>query len=95
MSARDAYVEKLQAQLDVWSAEIATLRAKASKAEADAKFDLKQRIEELEGKQSNAKAKIDEIRHASEDAWEDLRHGVESAWRDLGDAVKSATSRFG
>jgi uncharacterized coiled-coil DUF342 family protein len=94
MSTRDAYVQKLQAQMDIWAAKIDALRAKAHMAEADAKLELNKKIDELEAKQSHTKDKLAEIRDSGDDAWEDLKSGAERAWHDLGDAVKSATSRF-
>jgi uncharacterized protein YhaN len=94
MSMKESYQQKLQAQLDEWGAEIDKLKAKADKAEADAKLEYYEQIEDMRVKQETAKDKLAELTAASDDAWEDLKAGVEGAWLALGDAVGNATSRF-
>jgi uncharacterized coiled-coil DUF342 family protein len=94
MSMKQTYEQKLQAQLDEWSAEIDKLKAKADKAEADTQLEYYKQIEGLRSKQEAANEKLAELKAASDDAWEDLKAGVESAWDSLGNALKSASSRF-
>ena len=94
MSMKEAYQQKIEAQLDEWTAEIDKMKAKAAKAEADARLEYNDRIEELRLKQLVAQEKLQEFREAGEDAWEDLKAGLELAWDSLGEAVKSARSRF-
>ena len=94
MSMRDAYEQKLQAQLDEWAAEIKKLKARADQAEADAQIEYHRQIDRLKQEQQRAEAKLEELRHAGEGAWEDLKVGVEKAWQDLGEAVRAAASRF-
>ena len=94
MSLKQAYEQKLKAQLDEWRTEIDKLKARADKAEADVQLEYYKQIETLREKQEAARDKLGELEHACEDAWEDLKAGVDSAWDDLRDSVKSATSRF-
>lgn len=94
MSMKEAYQKKLQAQLDEWNAEIDKLKAKADKAEADAQLEYYKKIEELRYMQDSANRKLEKLREASDDAWEDLKAGIDSACNSLGNALKSAVSRF-
>lgn len=94
MSRKEAYQKKLQAQLDEWNAEIDKLKAKADKAEADAQLEYYKKIEELRCMQDSANNKLEKLREASDDAWEDLKVGIDSACNSLGNALKSAVSRF-
>lgn len=94
MSMKDAYVEKLQAKMDGWNAEIDKLKAKADSAEADAKIQYYEQIDELRKEQLEAQDKLNELQKAGETAWEDLKAGVENAWDSLENAVKKAASRF-
>ena len=94
MSMKEAYEQKVQAQLDEWSAEIDKLKAKADSAEADAQLEYYKRIEELRSMQETAANKLTGLKDAGDDAWEDLKAGIESAWDSLGNALKSAASRF-
>ena len=94
MSKKDAYRKKLESQLDEWEAKIDVLKAKANQAEAGAKVEYYETIENLQNKRSQAKDKLQELRNAGEDAWEDLKGGLEQSWSELAAAVKAATSRF-
>jgi hypothetical protein len=94
MSMKEAYQQKLEAQLAEWNAAIDKLKAKADKAEAEAQIEYYKQIEDMQVKQEAAREKLTELKEAGEGGWEDLKVGLESAWNSLGDAVKSATSRF-
>ena len=91
---RKAYEEKYDAQLKEWSAEIALLKAKADKAKAEAKIEYYKTIETLQAKQDAARMKLQELRTAGDDAWEDLKKGAENVWTEVKTAFQSATSRF-
>ncbi|MDX1795504.1 MAG: coiled coil domain-containing protein [Hydrogenovibrio sp.] len=94
MSKKDAYENKLRAQLEEWRAEIDLLKAKAHKAEANLQIDYYQKIEELNASMETARKKLSELEDASGGAWEDIKIGLENAWDDLEAAIDSAKSRF-
>lgn len=94
MERKDAYVEKFEAQLAEWKADIDKLRAKADHASADAKLDLMEQIDRLRTKRDEARDRLDEIRKAGEDSWRDLRDRSEKAWGDLSAGLKDALNRF-
>lgn len=94
MSQKEAYEKKMEAQLEKWSAEIDGLKAKAKMADADARIAINEEIDSAASKKKAAKEKLDELKDAGDDAWEDLKHGIEGAWTSLDAAVRSASSRF-
>ena len=94
MNKRKAYEEKFDAQLNEWSAEIALLKAKADKATAEAKIEYYKAIEAFQRKQETAMMKLQELRAAGDDGWEDLKTGAEKAWTEVKTAFQSAASRF-
>lgn len=94
MSMKEAYEQKLQAQLDEWSADIDKLKAKADGAEADMQLEYYKQIEELRSLKDTAVDKLIELKDASDDTWEDLKAGIESAWDSLGNVFNSFASRF-
>lgn len=94
MNMKESYRQKLQAQLEQWSAEIDKLKARAEKADADIRLEYFEQIEDLKVKQQAATDKLDELMSASDDAWEELKAGVESARFTLGEAVERAAARF-
>ena len=94
MGMKEAYQQKLEAQLDEWKADIDKMKAKADGLEADAQLEYYKQIEELRSMQESVHNKLTELRGAGDDAWEDLKAGIESAWDSLGNALKLAASRF-
>lgn len=94
MDKRKAYEEKLDAQLEEWNAQIALLKARADKARAEAKIEYYKTIEALQGKQDEAVTKLQELKTAGDEAWEDLVTGAEKAWDEVKAAFHSAASKF-
>ena len=91
---RKAYEEKLDAQLKEWNAQIALLKAKAANAEADVKIDYYKAIEALERKQDKVRTKLQELKAASDEAWEAVKAGAEKAWAEVKIAYHDAASKF-
>ena len=94
MKNKEAYRQKLEAQMREWSAKIDVLKAKADQAEADAKIEYQNRIEDLRQKKEALQAKLSELQNASDAAWKDIKAGTERAAADLKDALQSALSKF-
>jgi len=94
MSDRDAYQDKLQAQLDEWKADIDKLRARAAQAEADARIALEREVDELNARREAVAAKLAELRSASGEAFDDLKQGADAARQQLGSAISAAVQRF-
>lgn len=91
---RRAYEEKLDAQLNEWSAQIALLKARADKGKADVKIEYYKTIEALQHRQDEAGTKLHELKAAGDEAWEDVRTGAEKAWTEVKTAFHDAASKF-
>jgi multidrug resistance efflux pump len=91
---RKAYEDKFDTQLKEWGVEIGLLKAKADKAKAEAKIEYHKTIATLEGKLDAARTKLQELRTAGDDAWEDLKTGAEKVWTEVKTAFQGAASRF-
>jgi len=91
---RKAYEEKIDDQLKEWNTKIALLNAKADKAKAEAKVEYYKMIETLQGMQDKARMKLQEIRTAGDDGWEDLKTGAENVWTEVNSAFQSAATKF-
>ncbi|MCF8093714.1 MAG: coiled coil domain-containing protein [Desulfotignum sp.] len=94
MSKKEAYEKKLEAQLKEWKTDIDKMKAKADKADAEAKLEYYKQIEDLQSKQEAVQKKLTELKAADESAWEDLKSGIDLAWTSLGESIKSPRSRF-
>lgn len=94
MGMKEAYQQKIRAQLDKWSAEIEKLKAGAENTDADTRIKYQKKIQELRTMQEKAEKKLDELKESRGEAWEDLKSGIEEAKDALGKALQSAKSRF-
>lgn len=94
MKNREAYREKLEAQMREWSAKIDLLKAKADQAEAEAKIEYSKRIEDLRQRKEALQAQLAELKNAGDAAWEEIKSGVEKASAELKSAVESAAAKF-
>jgi hypothetical protein len=94
MSERDAYVQKLKAQLDEWNAEIDRLEAQARQAGGDARLQYEKQVQSLREQRRDAETRLAGLRAATGDAWDQLREGVDQAWSDLKSGLEKASSAF-
>jgi uncharacterized coiled-coil DUF342 family protein len=94
MDLKEAYQQKMNAQLKEWQAKIDLLKAKADEAKAEQKIKYYEQIESLRVKQQHVHDKLEELQSASEGAWEELKAGVDLAWQDLKEAVERAREKF-
>jgi len=94
MSSKEAYKQKIEAELELAQAKLAELKAKAKSSAADAQINYEKLVDEIEHKVDTMKVKLKELGDASDDAWEEVKAGVENAWGTLSDAIKSAASKF-
>ena len=94
MSKRDAYVEKMKAQLDQWNAELDRLEARRAEAEADTRLEIERQLASLRSQRDETRTKLRELESASDAAFDDLRRGVDHAWDSMSQAFREAMSRF-
>lgn len=94
MLDRDAYVKKIQAKLDEWNADIDALEARMQTAQADVRLALNRRLDALRVQRDDVAAKLQALRNASGEAWQDLTAGMELAWESMSEALRSAWSHF-
>lgn len=83
MEDQELYRQKREAQLKEWEAEIEKLKAKASKASADAQLELNQRIAQLEEQVEQGRKMLGELKDAGENAFRSAKERVDEAWSSL------------
>ncbi|MEP0822482.1 MAG: hypothetical protein HRF44_06500 [Ignavibacterium sp.] len=91
---RKTLIERLEAQLKVFDAEIQKLSAKAEKVRVDLKAELQDQIRNLTEQRNSARKTLEELREKGGDAWEELREGAEAAWKELKSGIDRAMNQF-
>ena len=62
--------------------------------EAEAKIEYANLIKDLRNRKEVLQAKLEELKKASDEAWETVKVGVEKATADLREALQSALPTF-
>ena len=70
MNTRDAYIEKMKANLDKLNANMNELEAKAKEAREEARDKYQQEMAKMQQQSKLAVAKLDDMKAASVDTWE-------------------------
>ncbi len=91
---KEAYQQKITAQLNEWKAQADLLKAKAENAGADVQLELNKQVENLKGLQAEAQVKFEELRAAGEEKLGDLKGTVEGLVGEITTTLKSIGSRF-
>ena len=94
MKDRKAYLEELKSQFRELDIEIDRLRKKAGQnAEAKAKSEYMNLLDELASKRESTQAKFQELEKATEGTWDKVRIDMKKNWDELKQAVSSAVSK--
>lgn len=91
---REAYVNKLKAQIDEWDAEVAKLEAQAKKAQADVQARYMEEVDKLNKRLAEGREMMKQIQNANEAALKDLMDGSERMWDSFEEAFRKARSRY-
>jgi len=94
MGTKEAYQEKIEAQIKEWTAKLQEYKAKADKASADTKIQMYQQIDRLRAQKETAQQKLNEIKAASGESWEALRAGSEKILAEMKKTWEDMKSKF-
>jgi hypothetical protein len=94
MGLKEAYQEKIEAQLKEWTAKLHEYKAKADKASADVKIQMYAQIDQLKAKKAALQEKLDETKTASGDSWEVLKGGSEKILEEMKNTWEGMKSKF-
>ncbi len=94
MSKKDAYKQKIEAELELVKAKLAEYKAEAKSAAADVNIEYTQHVDKLEKMADTINDKLKELETAGEDTWESLKEGLESTWNKFTKAVHETAEKF-
>lgn len=94
MDKREAYREKLDAQLKELKVKIDHLESRVSTLSAEARAELVKDIHDLRGRKMIVREKWNELQKSGGEAWDAMREGVEKAFADLKESLERVISRF-
>lgn len=94
MSERDAYKQKIEAEIELAHAKLLELKAHAKNVAADVRIKYEGKIADLESMLDATKSKLGELGASSGDAWVELKGGVEAAWGAFTTGLGNAAAKF-
>jgi recombinational DNA repair ATPase RecF len=94
MELKDAYKQKMSAQLKEWNAQIKLLEARAENAGADVAVRRAEALKELRAKQVAASEKMLELEKSTGEAWVQVKETADKIWDELKAGVAEAHSKF-
>ena len=94
MSQKDAYVQKLQEQLDAWKLQMDEFRRHSVDVTRQARDEYQKQLELLQAHGDMVRRQLDATRQASEQAWLDMKVRADKAWDDLYQMTRNALDRF-
>ncbi|MDP8265894.1 MAG: coiled coil domain-containing protein [Candidatus Aceula meridiana] len=83
MGLKEAYQEKIEAQIREWDAKVEELKAKAQQAKAEAKIRMEEQLLVLKESREGIVQKLDALKEIGEDKWESLQEGTDKAWSNM------------
>jgi hypothetical protein len=94
MDSTESYVQKMEAQLKEWGTALDRMKTKADQASAETKLKMQRQIEDLKAREIAARAKLQQIKSAGQQALHDARGTIDKAWADLKGAFERARADF-
>lgn len=94
MNKKELYQQKLQAQLDVWQAEVDKMKAQLGGASVGAKMEINQQINNLEDKLADGKKKLKELSEATEENWESIKADIDNLAESISDSFKEQLEKI-
>ena len=93
-SERKAHIERLEAQLAEWTAQIAIYRAEAKRSHASRRADFDLITDELPRWRDEAAARVQRLKSSEAAGWEAMRLDVEVLWAEIKSHFQRAATRF-
>lgn len=90
MNSKEAYLNKLEGQLNEWNVQINLLLSRARETGASDS----EAISYLLQKKTLAQAKLEKLKNAGEQDWQTLQEEIDDAWSNLGVAIKTALAKL-
>lgn len=94
MSTKEAYKQKMEAELEIAQAKLAEFKAQVKSSAADVGIENAKQVEEFEKSVDATKVKLKELSAADDDTWEQIKDGVESAWGKLSAAIRNTAEKL-
>lgn len=94
MMNREQTVEKLKQKLDQWNTDLDKLESKVESFKDERREEARTTIRNLRQQRDGAKAALERLTTASDEAFGDLSAGVQKSWDAIAQSIDKARERY-
>ena len=94
MNSQEMYKQEVNASLEMLKADVAELKAKTEKLDAEGRSRFDDYVEELDEKRAEIGKQLADLAEAGGKAKNDIERGLKEAWDRLAIAKRAAEARF-
>lgn len=94
MGLREAYLDRVEAQIKEWDADFEKMKAKAQIASAEARIEYYNKVEGLKARSDQFKTEFARVKESSGEAWEELKGGLDKAYNELSSTFSDFKETF-
>jgi hypothetical protein len=87
---RDAYIKRMEAQLEEWNMSMDELQSRVERAEAGSQAAYRERVEKLRRDYRVTVERLEAYPERDPEEWEEFREGMEEARRLLDEGLEEA-----
>ena len=91
MNIRDVYEKKMQAQLDELKSRLEVFKERAGQEETSLQLEYYTLIEEISLELKSAHEKLQLLKQAGDDTWEEFKTEIETTWDLLDELIRSVS----
>lgn len=93
MNNKQAYVDKVDANIRRWQADIDKLKAATDETVADAKIDGNKQLQDISQRVEMIEGHMNALKQKGEDVWEEMKSKVDAASEELSTKIEELRSR--
>lgn len=83
MGLKEAYLDRVEAQIKEWDADFEKMKAKAQIASAEARIEYYNKLEGMQARADQFKKEFSSFKESSGEAWEELKGGLDKAYNEM------------
>jgi hypothetical protein len=91
---KEAYRQKVEAQLDELKAQRKLFEAKLAKSGADVRLEFEKRMVDWQRQFNTLEGKLSQLSNTAEDSWNEIQLGIDKSLADLRNAVENAAKKI-
>lgn len=94
MNDKALYIQKIEAEIKEWKAQIELFKTKSLTATADVKISMNENIKVFEAKVEEAKVKLAELVKSTESTFDSMKKTFETKWEIIKTAIVDTTKKL-